>query len=198
MTEEQMPLPEDTEAVHEGRHAWEKPATVIVYILAVAAFAYIGYAFFEQRNFNRLMDDLFSTDEARSAAAAEQLAATSGSYPYLCSGLKRRDLPEDRVRCATVIMRRLDAREKEAGSFESDEERKTYLRSKLDLEAVTAALGDECPEVRWKALEIIAKVGLVQNYQRTRHKDMLEFEELLTKLASNDATSRDAANQELR
>jgi len=193
---------------------WQKTVTVLVYVLAVAAFLYIGHAILEQRKYRRLIDELFSVEAAVSEQAASQLASTDASYPYLCSELVRRVTPEHRSRCADVILRRIETKEKTAGPFASDDDRTTTLRAALNLEAITSAFSDESPEVRWKAFGIIAvtsvlndanpkilsdpselikKLHFEQNYQRTRCRDMLAFDALMVKLAGDVPTAEKAA-----
>jgi len=178
--------------------AWQKTVTVLVYLLAVVAFLAIGRAYLEQRSFNRLMDDLFSADDATCDAAAKELATTDGCYPYLCTALVRRYVANERALCADVILRRLEARDEEGGSFADEETRMRHLRAGLDLEAISAALSDECPDVRYKAMEIIRMVGLEQNYQRTRRDEMVSFEALLGQLAASDAKQRASAAEAFR
>ena len=172
--------------------------TVLVYILVAAAFTYIGYAYHTQRVFGRLMTDLASSDEDISRRAADELASTDDALPYLTNALVHAPAPEKRVLCATVILRRVEARRQAAGTTETREEKQRGVRSGLNLEAVTKALGDESSVVRAKAHEIVRIVGLAQTYQKTRLAEMLKFEGLLKTLAGGTPAEHSGAVEELR
>ncbi|HUW57754.1 MAG TPA: hypothetical protein VMZ92_14030 [Planctomycetota bacterium] len=178
--------------------AWQGRLTALVFILAVTAFAYIAYAYYTQRSFGRLMTDLISPEEDVSSRAADELASSDDALPYLTNVLVHARAPERRVLCATVILRRVETRRRDAGSFSTVEQEQEALRSGLNMEAVTAALGDESLVVRTKAREIVALVGLNQTYQKTRLEDVLKFEELLRKLAEGTPAARDEAGEQLR
>jgi hypothetical protein len=182
----------------EKAPSWQRSATVLVFILATAAFAYVGYAWYAQRHFQRLMRELVSADREISAKAADELASTDGALPYLTDALINRTRPEDRAFSAELILRRVEARRSAHGPFANVEEENRYLRSVLNLEAITSALQDESSTVRARALEIIRKVGTEQNYQKHRLGTMLEFEKLLKKLASSEPAEQDATGEELR
>lgn len=183
----------------EGRAApWHGPATAAVFVLVVVVLTYVGYAWYTQVTFKRLMTELVSVDPAVSDRAADELAATDAALPYLCNALVHSPRPEKRELCAHVILRRLAARLAEGGPFADKEAEQRSLRRGLQLEAITAALQDENPEVRATALKIIDAVGTEQNYQRKRRETMLSFEALLKQLESGSPKERDSASDELR
>ncbi|KPJ53350.1 MAG: hypothetical protein AMS16_05375 [Planctomycetes bacterium DG_58] len=190
MEQEQQP--------EEERAAWQQGATVLVLVLAVLAFAYIAMAYHTQRTFSRLMAELVSPDEEVSKKAADELASTDGALPYLSNALVHAALPEKRVLCATVILRRVEATRTAAGVFEDKEHQQRALRSGLNLEAITKGLQDESALVRTKAREILQIVGMEQTYQKNRLDEMVKFESLLTKLGSEKTTEQDEAGEELR
>ena len=182
----------------ETTPAWERTATLVVFVLAVLAFSYLAYAYYTQRTLAGLMAGLVSTDEEVSANAAAELSRTDKALPYLGNALVNSALPETRAMCADLIFRRLEARRSDGGTFATKEDEQRHLRSGLNLEAITRALQDESATVRAHAFKIIETVGTEQNYQRTRRDEMIAFEALLGKLASGVPAERDEASEGLR
>jgi len=177
---------------------WEKRATLVVFVLVVLAFTYLGYAYYTQRTLAGLMAALVSADAEVSANAAAELSSTDKALPYLSKALVNSPLPETRATCAELIFRRLEMRRSEGGTFATKEAEQQYLRSGLNLEAITRALQDESAAVRARAFKIVETVGTEQNYQRTRRDEMIAFEALLEKLASQVPGECDEAGEGLR
>ncbi len=171
--------------------AWQRKATVVVYLLVAAAFVYIGWAWMTQRKYNGLMFELMSADAARSEAASKALAESDDSLPYLAGALVNDAKPERRVLAARTILRRLRTAVDEGGS-------KGRPSPVPDLEAVTRALSDESPAVREQAATVVEFVGIRADYQRARLEEMRHFEELLKGLASPDNATRAAAAESFR
>jgi len=178
--------------------SWQRSSTVVVFLLAAAAFAYVVYAWYAQWYFQRLMRELVSADKEVGAKAAGELALTDRALPYLTDALINGTRPEERALSAELILRRVEARRSAHGPFANEEEEKRYVRSPLNLEAITSALQDESSTVRTRALEIVRKVGTEQNYQKHRLETMLEFEKLLKELAGSESAESDAAGEGLR
>jgi hypothetical protein len=186
------------EMEEERAPSWQRSSTVLVFILAAAASAYVGYAWYAQRHYQRLMRELVAADSAARARAADELTSTDGALPYLTDALINCTRPEDRAFSAALILRRVEQRGTARGPFVGVEEEKRCLRSALNLEAITSALQDESSEVRAAALEIVRRVGTEQNYQKHRLETMVEFDKLLEKLGGSDVAGQRAAAEDLR
>jgi hypothetical protein len=181
----------------EPTPGWMKMSTVLVYLLVIAAFAYIFMSYMSQQSYFDLMDQLVNGDDEARASAIKALKDTDDSLPHVCSVLTNGVTPANRLACADIILARLEVRRPDVASLDA-EDRKAAMRRGVDMFSVTKALLDENPKVRAKARQIVELTGTVETYQQARLDDSSEFEALIEKLRTSADAERTDMVEEFR